>query len=367
MDVSKIDDNWRDLRLFLPKGWTSQAKKLGALGRKRGFKSANALLRTLLIHLASGCSLKETAARAKQGGISNVSAVALSKRLKNSQEWFNWMSSGLLQRRGLYRKRPEWLSGYEVKTVDASVISEPGSTGTDWRLHYSMSLFNLKADQFHLTNPRTGESFANFTIKSGEVWLADRVYCVYKQLKAVKDCGADFLVRYRNNGVKLLEPDDRAFNLLGELKKLKPREVGHWYVKGKSTHHPEALPLRVCAIAKSKDQADKAVREYRRESKKKGKKTTQKTLELQRYIIILTSMPDTISAEKILELYRMRWQVEIAFKRMKSLLGLGQLPKKDPRSCLAWLEGKMFVALLIQSLLDEGNFFSPWGYPLRRM
>lgn len=366
MNVSKIDDNWKDLRLFLPKGWTSQAKKLGALGRKRGFNSANALLRTLLIHLANGCSLKETVARAKQGGICNVSSVALSKRLKISGEWFNWMSTRLLQSRGLNHKQPAWLKGYEVKSVDASVINEPGSTGTDWRLHYSMSLFHLKADQFHLTDPKTGESFANFSIKPGELWLADRAYCLYKQLKNLKDHGADFLVRYKRNGVSFFQEDGTPFDLLSELKKLKPKEIGHWCVQGKAANH-EGIPIRVCAIAKSQKQAEKSIKKYKKNAQKKGKKINANTLEFQKYIILLTSLPDTISAAKILELYRLRWQVEIAFKRMKSLLGLGQLPKKDPQSCLAWLEGKMFVALLIQSLLDEGNFFSPWGYPLRKI
>ena len=70
------------------------------------------------------------------------------------------------------------------------------------------------------------------------------------------------------------------------------------------------------------------------------------------------------SAEQVVRLYRMRWQIELAFKRMKSILGLGHLPKKDPASAHAWLHGKIFVSLLVERMVEAANSFSPWGYRL---
>jgi hypothetical protein len=49
---------------------------------------------------------------------------------------------------------------------------------------------------------------------------------------------------------------------------------------------------------------------------------------------------------------------------MKSLLGLGHLPKKDPASARAWLHGKLFVSLLVERMVEAANSFSPWGYRL---
>ena len=66
----------------------------------------------------------------------------------------------------------------------------------------------------------------------------------------------------------------------------------------------------------------------------------------------------------MLDLYRLRWQAELAFKRLKSLLNVGHLPKYDPRSSRAWLQAKLLTALLIERLLIESKLFSPWGYPL---
>jgi hypothetical protein len=58
-------DNWPVLASFLPSGWQNEAKVSGALTRARGVSGPDALLRILLIHLASGYSLTETAVRAR--------------------------------------------------------------------------------------------------------------------------------------------------------------------------------------------------------------------------------------------------------------------------------------------------------------
>jgi len=84
-------------------------------------------------------------------------------------------------------------------------------------------------------------------------------------------------------------------------------------------------------------------------------------------VLGLTNLePERWSAAQVLELYRCRWQIERAFKRLKSLLQLGQLPKKDPASARAWLQLKLLLALLIERLCHQARFFSPWGYRLER-
>ena len=65
-------------------------------------------------------------------------------------------------------------------------------------------------------------------------------------------------------------------------------------------------------------------------------------------------------------MYRWRWQIELAIKRMKSIMGLGALPKHSDASSRAWLHGKLFVALLMERLWYEAESLSPWGYPLER-
>ena len=93
----ETEDDWAIVQRMLPDGWQEKAKDLGALRRCRGFPDAATLLRVLLIHLADGCSLRETAVRAAQGGLATVSDVALLKRLTGCGPWFRWMAETLVR------------------------------------------------------------------------------------------------------------------------------------------------------------------------------------------------------------------------------------------------------------------------------
>ena len=88
------------------------------------------------------------------------------------------------------------------------------------------------------------------------------------------------------------------------------------------------------------------------------------TLEAAGYIVVFTTLHRNVSPTTLLEMYRGRWQIELAFKRLKSIMGLGHLKKTDVDAAKAWIHGKLFVAFLIEALISEGERFSPWGYPI---
>ena len=340
------------------------ARPLGVWRRTpRSLASTEALLRVLLIHLADGCSLRETVVRAREGGLADISDVALLKRLKSSGEWLRWMAVQLLRRRGVFDVPPAWLSDYRVRAVDATVVCEPGSTGTDWRVHFSLLLFGLKCDEFHLTGPRVGESFVRFQISPGDLMMGDRAYGHLKGFRHVLDHGGHFLSRLKNKAFGLRDSLGRERFLAKLLTPLAVGEVGHWPLIAQANEQPD-LPLRICAMRMSEEAAEEAIRRAIKEQSKKQRVLDPETLALHRYVVLATSLPAAISAPQVLELYRSRWQIELAFKRMKSIMGLGHLPKEDESSAQAWLHGKLLVAFLAQALIDEGRLFSPWGYPL---
>jgi len=361
-----LSEDYKVLTKFFPAGWRVKLRELNALKRCRNIKSANILIQILLIHLADGCSLRETVARAKQAKLTSISDVALLKRLRSASQWFNWMSLALLKDIGVEILPPKWLKDYKVKTVDASVITEPGSTGTDWRLHYSMNLYNLSCEDFKITKPSVGESFLNFKIHKGDLIIGDRAYGRLKGINYVRTHHGDFISRYMN-GVFSMEKDQEPFDILKECRTINYGEVKDWFVDAYTkSDHPLRESIRLCVIKKSDEEAAKSVKKAQQQFIKKQRKINPETLELHRYVILLTSLPKEISALQVLELYRYRWQVELAFKRLKSIIGLGHLPKTDEESCKAWLHGKMFVALLAQAIVDEGRRFFPWGYPIGR-
>ena len=158
--------------------------------------------------------------------------------------------------------------------------------------------------------------------------------------------------------------EGKEFKMIEEFKNLHYGEAKEWEVEGSSKKGIK-MPLRLCVVKKSKEQTEKAIKKAKRYASKGRRKLEPETLELQGYIIVLTSLPKEISTDLILDTYRYRWQIEIAFKRLKGIMGLGHLPKTDEESCKAWLHGKIFVAMLAQAIVEEGRHFSPWGYPIK--
>ena len=82
-----VEENWKVLASLFPTGWQQIAWQSGAVVRLRGFPSPDVLLRMLMLHVAWGYSLRETVVRAKLANWTDISDVALLKRLRNSEEW----------------------------------------------------------------------------------------------------------------------------------------------------------------------------------------------------------------------------------------------------------------------------------------
>ena len=138
-DTSILDENWNTLLSLLPEHWEDLAISTGAMTRKmRNFDSAGAILRTLLLHIARGYSLRETVVRCKAAGLASVSDVALLKRLRLSKNWLKALCFSLLTERGL--TLPQEKRHFNMRLVDGTVVKEPGKTGSQWRIHYSLSL-----------------------------------------------------------------------------------------------------------------------------------------------------------------------------------------------------------------------------------
>jgi hypothetical protein len=356
------DDDWSSLLCFLPPQWEDMATTTGALVRSRNF-TPSTLLRTLLIHLADGCSLRETSARAKFGNISEVSDVALLKRLNASGEWFRWMSTQFMEKWVPGRPDPLFDSEYRVRLIDGSTISEPGATGSTWRIHYSVQLATLKCDEVHVTATSVGESFKRFEVATNDLFVGDRGFGNRTSIRHVTDNGGAVIVRINASNLPLLDPDGKnKFDLIAHLRTLHGSKTGDWDVMIPFSDRRNVIG-RICAIKKNKDAAEKAKQKAAQESKKKGHCIKPETLETAEYVFVFTTIPRKFSASAVLEAYRGRWQIEITFKRLKSLLGLGHLKKMDPEGAKAWLHGKLFVAFLIEAMIACGDNFSPWGYP----
>jgi len=156
---------------------------------------------------------------------------------------------------------------------------------------------------------------------------------------------------------------DVRFDLFGHLRELRGTRLGDWDVELRD--NKGRIPGRVCAVRKSRQAAEKARRKASRKAQKNGSKVMPQTLEAAGYVLVFTTIAKPILKPAfVLEMYRGRWQIEIVFKRLKSIMGLGHLRKVDPVAARSWIQGKLLVALLVEALICEGESLFPWGYPL---
>jgi len=355
-------DDWSVLERFFPEGWREKAKELGALQRLRAFPDVDGLLRTLLIHVVEGHSFRDTAVRAGSWGCAVVSDVAIFKRLRASGPWLRWMAQSVMQR---WMKPECWEflgEGRNARVVDGTTVQEPGSKGISWRVHYSIELPSLRCTEVHVTRSRRGESFKRFKVSPGDVLIGDRGYAHAPGVAHVVLSGGDVVVRVNLTNIPFRDANGRHFPLLESLRSLAAGKVGDWDVW--VPYERGLIPARICAVKLNRTSQEKAVRKAGRNNRKKGT-VKPETLEAARYIMVLTTLDRSIPAETILESFRGRWQIELVFKRLKSLLKLGYLRKKDSESAHAWIYAKLFVAFLIEAIIRAARDFSPWGYPLK--
>jgi hypothetical protein len=352
-------DDWGVVCQFLPPRWKEAARKLGALRRARGIRDADVLLRVLMVHLVDGCSLKETALRVQQAGWCSISSVALFKRLRAAEQWLRWLAEQLWQPQSDVIPNAD----YRVRAVDATTVQEQGATGTDWRVHFAINLGDLQCDHFELTDVKGGETFRRIPVKPGDLLLGDRAYGTPPGINHVVSQGGAVLVRVNHKSLPLYDADGNKIALTTWMKPFRIGEVGElsaWvHVDDKR------ICGRLIAVKRGGQAAHYARVRLRRTARKKQKRLSDAAIFLAGYVYVWTTIPShQMKSSQVLELYRVRWQIELAFKRMKSILGLGQLPKYSDASSRAWIHGKLFVALLLERLLDAAEHFSPWGYKL---
>jgi hypothetical protein len=360
-----MTEDWQILLSLFPSNWVELASATDALKGLRKDKDAENYMRTLLIHIGCGYSLRETVTRAKQANLGDISDVALIKRLRKAKDWLHSICVALFEEQGIALKDT---SDFPVRLFDATNVKEPGKTGSLWRIHYSVQVPSLTCDFFKLTATKgegTGESFFQYSIKKGDYIIADRGYSTASGIHHVVSKKAYVIVRVNTSSLPILDLKGQPFPLLKKVTAIKkPGIVTSWNVLIPA-RSGETIKGRICVIRKTEEAIELAHEKLKKEAQKKGRTTKSETFEYAKYIVVFSNYPQDIFSEiEILDCYRIRWQVELIFKRFKSIAQLGHLPKHSDDSSKAWLYGKLLVALLTMKLINYAESISPWGYIL---
>jgi len=351
------EERFEQVLRLLPEGWESKAKELGALKRAREIKSSEELLRLILIYLTAGKSFAGTSAILQLIGESPLTKKAVHKRMINSADWLQWLCENIYRKEGLIVEKPSWLKDKNVLIVDGTEDCKCGIRRQCYMLHYCLDLFTLAPLEFMITDMRTGEKLRNFKkIKKGDIVMGDRMYGTVPGISYLTEREAGFVLRIKTHNFNISNGKGQKIDILQQFNSLQEGDTADF--KAYIVVGNNYIPIRVCALRKDEESERKGLKRLAKtnQRKKGGKPVTELQSENNKYIIVVTSLGSEATTEQVMELYRARWQIEIAFKRLKSLFKYNDLPEKIHKSIFAWFYGKLLLAALCETLVNTGRF-----------
>ena len=352
-------DNIRLLMKSLPAGYEEASRETGAMRRAgKVIHSPSDLMWLVLTHLAQGQTLVNMSALSDASGLGKLSDVAFMKRLVNCDQWFKWILQNLGSASVADYLKPKGFNGYRMLAADASIVKSGVSNfSKSWRLHFALDIFTLASHEFKITEEKTGETLSNFAVSKGDLFLADRAYSSKTGISHCLSGGADFILRLRFDSFPVYDDRGRKIDLLKEIGKARANRARDISVTVDLSERGLGMrELRVCALRKSAEDIESTMKRIKKEGSRKERIISEEAKRFNECTVVITSLPNSISADEVLAAYRYRWQVELYFKRLKSLLGTGEVPKKRAECMEAWLNGKMILAVLFEILLSKLDF-----------
>lgn len=345
--------NSQDILKQLPAEYKKACWETKAMSRRRGIQNEDILL-LLCLYYAYDKSLIDTKNYAKSVLSIDISDVGFMKRFSRCNDWIKWINQRLLQERSAQFDIPEKLKEMHVLAIDASDIVSKGAIRQTWRLHYAFDLFSMSSTQFQITPESTGETLKNFELTKNDLVLADRAYATITGIEHCMNAGADFVMRVRSKAFKMYDANGNTIQLTDLLCAVTetPTDFSVYYKCPDQSLHS----VRLCAVQKSDEEQAYVQKKLRRKESKCQMKISEDTKYSHNYFFVVTSLNERFSAEDIMTIYRLRWQVEMVFKRLKYVIGLGSMPTKTAESSEAWLNCKMLIALLIEKMLSSVDF-----------
>jgi hypothetical protein len=340
------EEEWEYVRTLLPSDLEESARKTNALLRCRNVPDAAALMRLALAYAVSDLSLKDVAAWASALDVAQITGPGLFYRLREAEGWLEQVLGQVLG-----DQVPQAVGGWPVRVVDATVINGPGKKPVQWRAHVQIDPATGGFRAVELTDNSGGEKLGRHHFRAGEIVLGDRGYAAARGIYAVRQAEAHVIARFCPATLRTCDAQHQRILLAekeGEVPAVGvveynitipvPPKATKSHKIWKSASAIAWLPARAIA---ARTHAGEVI------------------------WILSTLEAAQLPAIGVLGLYRLRWQIELLFKRLKSLLHLDTLPSREGPTAKSWMLSRLIAAALAQRLVQPSGPLSPWGYELR--
>lgn len=362
--MTNSDADWKVIEGYLPTGWRELGDEMGLI-RKRpehmGTKISDlgVALRLVFHQAGMSASLRATTALAAASGVVAIAAVSL-------HQWMKKLGPYLAKLLGLMVDTaafaPEKWGGLNIIAGDATTVQRPGSKGTTARVHYALRLADMTPRHIEVTDEHGGETARRFRPERGEVWLLDRAYSNPPGIAVFHERDAHVIVRLNRSALPLRRASGTLIDVMSLLRDTDQhdhvRQLRAFVHAGKAR-----IQGRICWLRLPIDKAEQARRRARKEH---GSTCDEDTLLAAEFVVVFTTILTEFTGQQVLALYRARWQVELEFKRTKTIEELDRLPNFLPETIHSWICAKLLLQLIAARIANAASTppdsFPPGGY-----
>lgn len=363
MTILNANRDWKTLLAYLPPNYRELANEHKQLRVEYGdhvrIRTADDLLRLIFVHAGADLPLRQTVALVAEGGGPSVSPNSFHKKMRRAAAYLGALVAAMTTSWN-ERCKPELWGGYDLVACDGTSFGGRCATGTDARIHAALRLSNLSVYEAHATGVDVGESLRRFHWLPGQLVLADRGYSNAQGIVHVVQHGADVLVRLNRGALPLLRRNDTSFDIEAFLRTIREEQTVEKDVRVRVwiDRHEHVVDGRLVAMRLPFDKAEEARARVRAEL---GNSATDEIVEMAAYVALFTTTPKSrMPAELCIEAYRLRWQIELLFKRWKSLCHFDRLPNERQDTILSWLYAKILLGLIVDRIAGaEPTLFPP--------
>lgn len=352
-------EQWNALLSFLPANFRELATAHKQIETQYGnakVASADDLLRFIFLHVGPNLPLRQTVALAEEGGGPRLSPMRLHMKMRKAAPYLHALVQAMTSSTEATAER--WC-GYDMISCDGSSVGGPAAEGTDARLHTALRLADLSFKHVEVTGVSGGETLRRFSWSPGELAICDRGYANPPGVAWVVDHGADVLVRVNRGSLPLFNRDGDQIDVLATLRPLLVNKPTEWKVQVEHTDKGEhrVIEGRLVAVRLPKEKAEEARRRVQQEY---GNGATDDQLEAASFVAVFTTATrGRLPAKRCLQAYELRWQIELQFKRWKSLCDFDRLPNYRDDTILAWLYAKVLLGLLLDRMASSAKEVFP--------
>lgn len=317
-----VSSNWdKKIASHLPQDFDLLLKQSGCVKRFRGVSCAVDLLKAVFLYSVSGLSFSMLSTAMHALSIASLSDTAWKKRFSSLAPFLQTLLSHLLAER-ITTSSCEASSTRPVFFVDASVVRQQGKKQRQQRVHLCYSFSENQVSQIQVSDHHTAESLQHFSMKPGDIFLADAGYGTAKNYAYATEKKADVILRMTPSNLPIYDVDGKKIDVLTFLKEEKGKKETIKERFGWILYQKKPYFVRIVVAKLPEGKANEARKRKRRKASKNQYKLREKTLFYAGYLILMTSLGVEYGKEEIVHLYRSRWQIELLFKRWKQNLSI---------------------------------------------